>query len=440
VPSPSLGAVIILALTIATVVMLSVLWWCVKYRGATRRPSFVSTRRRLRDFTIALTDTHPAADLRPLGTAESTPRGRHVDPLLSTDSSSGVSPRASPHLGIDASDSTHALAPATGRSTEGESSLSVGSHPVVLESVLGRGGFSTVWRGQWMLSTVAVKVFTEVSMSESAMRKFQMEAKTLRTLRHPNICYFFDTGILEAAPVIVLELLSGGTLGQYLCLAGPSALAAATGTGDNEVADITAAAGASDEWKSIASSELLQLAKDVALGLHYLHTHGVTHRDVKNANVMIDRGQTVRAKLCDFGISALKSATHEHGLPRSFSSLGTARYQAPEMTKLMGACNGRAVPDEQLEVVHHARVDCYSYGLLLYEIMHGRVFFSGFNAIAVMMQAKIGRRPTIALRWEHTDLASLIVACWDAEPERRPSMEKVVNALSALEAKELSSV
>lgn len=85
--------------------------------------------------------------------------------------------------------------------TTGES---LGSHPVELESILGRGGFATVWRGKWLLTTVAVKVFHE-SLSEKAISKFQLEAKTLRTLRHPNICYFLDTCMLHGAPVIVLE-------------------------------------------------------------------------------------------------------------------------------------------------------------------------------------------------------------------------------------------
>ena len=63
------------------------------------------------------------------------------------------------------------------------------------------------------------------------------------------------------------------------------------------------------EWGAIASSELLQLARDVASGLAYLHAHDVTHRDVKQANVMVQAVDHVgRAKLCDFGISSLKSS------------------------------------------------------------------------------------------------------------------------------------
>jgi len=333
--------------------------------------------------------------------------------------------------------------------TTGES---LGSHSVELESVLGRGGFATVWRGKWLLTTVAVKVFHE-SLSEKAISKFQLEAKTLRTLRHPNICYFLDTCMLHGAPVIVLELLNGGTLGQHLHLESvptkhmsvlePIDVAAAEldddeGRGDTSSAEsLVSRRPATETWSAVASSELLQLAKDVALGLHYLHSNGVTHRDVKHANVMTEHGQTVRAKLCDFGLSALKSTTHEHGAPRSFSSMGTVRYQAPETTQLMAASTSSRVPSDKLAVAHHARVDVYSYGLLLYEIMHGFIFFGGSVPLKVAIMASSGQRPPITLRPEHSSLSAVIARCWDAEAERRPNMRQVVEELSALEARRL---
>ena len=110
------------------------------------------------------------------------------------------------------------------------------------------------------------------------------------------------------------RLLNGGTLGEHLGLSATQgvALQAASPAEADEPPDCadsmtSSTCPATGKWGATASSELLRLAKDVALGLHYLHANGVTHRDVKNANVMIDRGQTIQAKLCDFGISSLKS-------------------------------------------------------------------------------------------------------------------------------------
>lgn len=204
------------------------------------------------------------------------------------------------------------------------------------------------------------------------------------------------------------------------------------GRGDTSSAEsLVSRRPATETWSAVASSELLQLAKDVALGLHYLHSNGVTHRDVKHANVMTEHGQTVRAKLCDFGLSALKTTTQEHGAPRSMSSMGTVRYQAPEMTQLMAAGTS------SVAVAHHARVDVYSYGLLLYEIMHGFIFFGGAVPLKVAIMASSGQRPPITLRPEHSSLSAVIARCWDAEAERRPNMRQVVEELSALEARGL---
>lgn len=78
------------------------------------------------------------------------------------------------------------------------------SHPVQLDAIVAQGGCATVWRGTWMHSTVAVKVFKQ-GPSARSVSKFRLEAEFLRTLRHPNICYFFDTCAIDGAPVLVFE-------------------------------------------------------------------------------------------------------------------------------------------------------------------------------------------------------------------------------------------
>ena len=131
---------------------------------------------------------------------------------------------------------------------------------------------------------------------DQVMRKFRLEAETLRTLRHPHICFFFDACLIRGAPAIVLELINGGTLGEYLGLDDKQ---------DSPTGVICALRQhPSSRWESISSSQLLQLSRDVAAGLLYLHVNNVTHQDVKNSNVMVQQGRAgARAKLCDFGIS-----------------------------------------------------------------------------------------------------------------------------------------
>jgi len=232
------------------------------------------------------------------------------------------------------------------------------------------------------------------------------------------------------------RLLTGGTLGDHIHLE-KVVPTSADEVGVNTESDEGSVSGRPDTetWSAVPSSKLLQLVKDVALGLHYLHTNGVTHCDLKHANVMIEHGhQTVRAKLCDFGLSTVRSAPLEHGFPCSFSSMGTLRYQAPEMTQLMADSSCRLVPSDKLEIVHHARIDVYAYGLLLYEAMHGCIFFGEVSPIAAAARAGLGHeRPPFALRPEHSSLSAVIGQCWDAQAERRPNMQEVVEALSALE-------
>jgi len=206
-----------------------------------------------------------------------------------------------------------------------------GRSPVVLEKELGTGGFGTVWQGQWMHSAVAVKKFkmTEKGVQD-VMHKFDREVKTLRALRHPNICSFFDTCLVDGALAIVLELLTGGTLGEYLgirkSLVEPSGSIELSDSSTDTEGEALAPRGQAAPnrpwgWSGVPPGELLRLAKDVALGLHYLHVNNVTHLDVKLGNVMVHHGQ---AKLCDFGFSTLKTATAaaEQQLSRTFSSGG----------------------------------------------------------------------------------------------------------------------
>ena len=150
---------------------------------------------------------------------------------------------------------------------------------------------------------------------------------------------------------------------------------------------------------------------------------------------MVDRGQTVRAKLCDFGISPLKTATSEH-LSRTFSSIGTCRYQAPELTRLMSEAPDKNIPHCMLDIFNDTRIDVYSYGLVLYEIAHGRIAFVGRNGLAAMFMATVGERPPVAIvRPELTPLGAVIKTCWDAEVECRPSMQEVLQALSNITLK-----
>jgi serine/threonine protein kinase len=107
-------------------------------------------------------------------------------------------------------------------------------------------------------------------------------------------------------------------------------------------------------------------------------------------------------------------------------SVGSSRYLAPEVTEAFRSTSLGSALGQLLD----ERCDVYSFGMLLYEVLHGKWAFHQMNALGAMITAMSGERPPLHLRAEHAHLATVLVACWDSDPTRRPSMESVIKSLS----------
>lgn len=245
------------------------------------------------------------------------------------------------------------------------------------------GSESKVWEACWGAATVAVKVLKdEPHIGKDTLKGFMKEVEIWRSLRHPHICTFMGTCLHEGRPAMVLEFMKGGSLHELLHDQGSGALEA--------------------EKKG-------SIALEVASGLAYLHSQDIIHRDIKAANILLDEQQ--HAKVTDFGIS------------RTFggdltAETGTYRAMAPEV------------------ISHQAydfKCDIYSFGILLWELMHQQMPFYDYSplqaAFAVAMEK---RRPPIALNKELESYGPLISRCWQHRPDARPESDEVVCECSRL--------
>jgi WD40 repeat protein/tRNA A-37 threonylcarbamoyl transferase component Bud32 len=241
---------------------------------------------------------------------------------------------------------------------------------------IGAGGFSTVYRARdtELLREVAVKVPRAELMEEpGALARVLREAQTAARLRHPAIVPIHEVGQHAGSTFIVYEFIRGPTL---TCL----------------TANTTPSPQQSAEW-------VARLAE----ALDYAHQNGIVHRDVKSANVMMDeRG---RSMLTDFGLALQSDAAAtltQHG-----DILGTPAYMSPEQAR----GDGHAV---------HASTDVYSLGVVLYELLCGRLPFQGSGAS--VLHKVIHDEPPVPRQLRANvpiDLETICLKAMAKEPGRR---------------------
>lgn len=209
-----------------------------------------------------------------------------------------------------------------------------------LRQLVGRGGMADVYRGfdTRFQRDVAVKVFKRED--EELLRRFIREARLMASLHNSHLMPVFDTGVddIDGVPYyyIVMPFMDGGTL-RGLTRRGPLPL-----------------------------SDACRYLREIAEALDYIHRKGIIHRDIKASNVLLDADGN--CYLADFGIA--RSDSDATQLTSTGNVLGTVDYVAPELFE----------PDHKAD----ARSDFYSLGVLLYEMVTGRLPFSAENQIAVV--------------------------------------------------------
>ena len=249
---------------------------------------------------------------------------------------------------------------------------------------IGSGGMSDVYKAQChtLNRLVAIKVLKEEFTSDDTfVKKFKMEAQAAARLSNPNIVNVYDVVDEGELHYIVMELVDGITLKQYI-----------------------------EKKGRMETKEAIGVALQVAKGIAAAHENHIIHRDIKPQNIIISRDGKV--KVADFGIARAVSAQTAGAL-----AVGSVHYIAPEQAKGL-ACD--------------ARSDIYSFGITMYEMVTGQVPFQGDTSVAVAM-AHIQEpvTPPGELNPETgRAMEQIILKCIQKEPGRRySSVAEVISDL-----------
>ena len=246
---------------------------------------------------------------------------------------------------------------------------------------IGTGGMADVYKAKdhKLNRFVAVKVLKpEFREDTTFIRKFKSEAQAAAVLTHPNIVNVFDVGDDNGVYYIVMELIEGITLKEYISKKG-----------------------------KLSVKEATSIAIQVSMGLEAAHSHGIVHRDVKPQNIIISMDGKV--KVTDFGIARAASSN-----TISSNVMGSVHYSSPEQVR-------GGYSDE--------KSDIYSLGITMYEMVTGKVPFDGDTTVAIAikhLQEEIVPPSVYTPELPHS-LEQIILKCTQKSVDRRyQNMEDVI--------------
>jgi serine/threonine protein kinase/predicted Zn-dependent protease len=267
-------------------------------------------------------------------------------------------------------------------------SLFAGRYQIIEE--LGKGGMGRVYKvfDKELQEKVALKLLNpEIAADEKTIERFRNELKMARQISHKNVCRMYHLSRAEDMDYITMEFVSGENLKSMIHMMG-----------------------------RLSPGQALSIGKQICEGLAEAHKLGVVHRDLKPQNIMIDREG--KAKIMDFGIArSLKGK----GITAEGIIIGTPEYMSPEQV------DGKDVDP---------RSDIYSLGIILFEMVTGRVPFEGGTPFSVAFKHKTETPPdpkSLSVELPE-ELSAAILRCLDKEKEKRfANAEDVLAKLTGIE-------
>eukprot|EP00727_Mastigamoeba_balamuthi_P014098 m51a1_g9310 putative sh2 domain-containing protein (690) ;mRNA; r:97564-102140 len=256
---------------------------------------------------------------------------------------------------------------------------------IELGEKIGEGQFARVFRATCRGKKVAVKVLSIDKCDESFIEDFKREVEAMSKVNHPNVCLYMGACTGMPGKMMIVTPLYTTSLDKILFGQAPLSLALR-----------------------------VRMSLDVAMGMNWLHcmVPKLVHSDLKVSNILVD--ENYRCVVSDFGQTQIL-----HGITKDLMSWGgTPLYMAPE--KLQG-------------LSHTEKIDVYSFGLVLWEILHRQRAFEQYSksvSLAAFIAAVCDRceRPIVSKDMPPV-LITMMVRCWDSNPETRPVFQSIVEDL-----------
>uniref|UniRef100_A0A8C4QDI5 mitogen-activated protein kinase kinase kinase n=1 Tax=Eptatretus burgeri TaxID=7764 RepID=A0A8C4QDI5_EPTBU len=270
-------------------------------------------------------------------------------------------------------------------------------HELLLEEIIGVGGFGKVYRGVWHDEEVAVKAARqdpdeEISTTAESVRQ---EGKLFSMLHHPNIIALRGVCLQEPNLCLIMEYARGGPLNRALA------------------------------GRRIPPPILVDWAVQIARGMHYLHEEAIVtiiHRDLKSSNILLlehienDDLSSKTLKITDFGLA------REWHRTTKMSQAGTYAWMAPEVVKFSMFSKGS---------------DVWSYGVLLWELLTGEVPYRGIDGLTVAYGVAVNKLTLPIPTTCPEPFVRLMEDCWQADLHARPSFTSVLLQLTEIEGSAL---
>lgn len=251
-------------------------------------------------------------------------------------------------------------------------------------SRVGAGGMSNVYKAKdhKLNRNVAIKVLkTEYSKDKNFVSKFRVEAQSAASLIHPNIVNVYDVGEDDGLYYIVMELIEGITLKNYI-----------------------------EKKGKLSVKETISIAIQIANGIECAHNNQIVHRDIKPQNIMISREGKV--KVTDFGIARAASANTING-----NAMGSVHYISPEQAA------GRYVDEKS---------DIYSLGITMFEMLTGRVPFDGESTVTIALKHIQNNVPSVKslIPDVPVSMEKIVLKCTQNKVEKRyPKISLLISDL-----------